>query len=267
MKTLLLFIALMVPVSAFSAYDILVPIRPQSLVTVNDNGTKTLKKIYIGSVDIPLSVFKGDTGPVGPVGPSGGPVGPVGPSGLNGVDGQRGLQGVTGASGPRGFDGSTGPKGDIGFQGAKGDLGAGGVISQSPINYQFHVIPADLQNLWYTDYDTWNVLFQSIEFNVYTSNAVVKITLHDNIGIYGANWCQIGLFLDAESVPTCTASFTGVPNTATFNAQQFTCIVPNLTAGVHQFRYTHRSQLCHYGNAAYDNIGNSRFIEFEEVLK
>lgn len=257
----------MVPASAFAAYDILVPIRPWSTVTVNDDGSKTLKKIHFGGTDIPFSFFRGDTGPVGPVGPSGGPVGPAGPSGLNGSNGDRGPQGVAGPQGLKGPTGNIGLTGPLGLQGPKGDLGAGGVFSQSPINFQYHSIPANLQNAWYTDADTWNVLLEPIYFNVYAVDSIVKVTLHENIGIYGDSWCNLGLFIDAESVPTCTASFSGTPNNASFNAQQFVCFLPALSTGVHAFKFTHRSQLCHYGNAAIDAIGISRFVEFQEIYK
>ena len=120
---------------------------------------------------------------------------------------------------------------------------------------------------WFQQGNVWTSFFPSYQvgFSKVCSSSSLRVHWTDNVGVYGASWCNIGLFLDNSEVPLCAGSWSGSPDTTMFNQQSIDCVVPLVLQGPHVVSVKHRSQYCVYGNYAFDYSGVSRYISVQEV--
>lgn len=114
--------------------------------------------------------------------------------------------------------------------------------------------------------DVWQVLTGfSIDHWKEYSDYLTRIEFTDNIGIAGASWCNIGIFMDDELSPRCFGAWSGSTGDYIFNQQTISCTVSGLPLGVHTWTIKHRSQYCVYGNYAFDEFGANRQLIIYEV--
>lgn len=170
--------------------------------------------------------------------------------------------GATGATGATGQAGQsiTGPQGPQGEQGIQGDKGASFVLHSTTLSND-----PNYSGAWVKNITTWTPLNIPYSFDVTSDNSYIRVTWTDNVGIYGPNWCNIGLFIDGNTSvsPACTGAFSGVTNTTIFNQQTLVCILPPLSVGTHTIGVYHRSQYCYYGFTAFDTDGGMRKLNVE----
>jgi hypothetical protein len=164
--------------------------------------------------------------------------GPSGADGLNGKDGVDGLPGLRGAS----------------------FVLTSTALTNSP-NYS---------GAWTTGITSWSPLAVPYEVNVTAENSYIRVTWSDIVGIYGPNWCNVGIFVDGNILnpPACSGAWSGVSNTTIFNTQTLLCVLPQLSVGVHSIGVFHRSQYCYYGYTAFNDLtggGGSRKLIIEAL--
>lgn len=94
----------------------------------------------------------------------------------------------------------------------------------------------------------------------------VDVYWTDNVGTYGASWCNVGIFFDDSVNPSCYGSWLGTYGYMNFGQQTIHCNI-SLTAGIHSFKIKHRSQHCAYGNypSTGDSFGSQRQLIIREV--
>jgi hypothetical protein len=164
-------------------------------------------------------------------------------------------------AGPKG-DSITGAVGPVGLTGEAGPRGASFVLHSTTLTNSPNYTGA-----WTVNKTTWTPLNVPYEINVTADNSYIRVTWTDNVGIYGPNWCNVGIFIDDNiSVPpVCSGAWSGVSGTTIFNQQTLVCILPQLTPGFHTVGVYHRSQYCYYGYTAFDLDGGSRKLIIEAL--
>lgn len=222
----------------------------------------------------------GAVGPVGPVGPAG-PVGSAGPAGpmpsftVNSLEDGLTSPEIIKMGSPaepllvfhnfRGPVGLTGPAGATGPVGPAGPAGSG---SSLPWNFSIrNMSTTDFQPVWLRQGSTWTDYNIPFDLTIMKNevDSKLRVSWTDNIGVFGSAWCSVGLFLDADIIPICAGSWSGVSANSVFNQQQISCLVSAVSAGNHQLTVKHRSQYCVYGNYAFDAEGYNRKLTVEEV--
>lgn len=118
----------------------------------------------------------------------------------------------------------------------------------------------------WTEDTSWLIDGQPTAFFKSNESSTVDIYWTDNVGTYGAAWCNVGIFVDEETNPACFGSWLGTYGYMNFNQQSLHCNV-NLPAGIHSFKVKHRSQHCAYGNypSTNDAFGTQRQLLIREV--
>jgi len=107
----------------------------------------------------------------------------------------------------------------------------------------------DFTNTWFRDPSQW-IESYGLNFTV-ESNTLVELMITENVGIYGNNWCSLGLFLNDATEPFAVGSWSGTSGTTTFNNVNLFGVVYILPAGQNTIFLKHMSQYCHYGNAPF----------------
>ncbi len=169
-------------------------------------------------------------------------------------------------AGVQGIQGIQGVQGDTGATGADGSPGLPGPTAPERILYINRLSIADFVPVWLNQGNSWLPFVPafSVIFSKISDTSLLRLGWSDNVGIYGASWCNIGLFLDSEAVTNCTGSWSGVTGTTIFNQQNISCVLAAIPAGTHSIQVKHRSQYCVFGNYAFDSSGSNRFISVEE---
>lgn len=170
------------------------------------------------------------------------------------------LQGPQGIQGPQGERGYTGVDGQMGPQGLEGTCPN---IAPAPLHYV--TFPNNKEPVWFMDSAHWVQLQEPQTFDItYPQN--LTLTFSENVGVYGPSWCQLGVFLNDDVTPVCVGSYSGVSGSIIFNNQTLKCVIsPVLTSSL-VVTLKHRSQYCHYGNSAFDDLGSNRSLLIEERL-
>lgn len=167
---------------------------------------------------------------------------------------------LTGAQGIQGI------QGEQGIQGIQGEQGAPAPVSPERLLYINRLSIAAFVPMWFTQGNSWtrfNPDFM-LTFNKTSDTSILRVSWSDNVGIYNASWCNIGLFVDNVITSGCTGSWSGINGITVFNQQNISCVLSDIPSGLHTLYVQHRSQYCVYGNYAFDNQGSNRFISVEE---
>jgi hypothetical protein len=164
---------------------------------------------------------------------------------------------TTGAQGPAGPAGPAGPVGP-----------AGPAAITTVYSVQYGIDKFDQK--WNNPVFDSNNLRQWVPFSplydlvvdVPSAQTNLRVTWTDNVGIYDASWCNVGVFFDDQRTPVCWGSWSGVLGTSIFNTQTVSCIT-HLSPGSHTFSVKHRSEYCMYGNYPFDIVGSPRSLTVE----
>lgn len=118
--------------------------------------------------------------------------------------------------------------------------------------------PNDQTNAWYTDDSEWLPL-ADFTFTTF-ENSYVDLRYSDNVGIYGFNWCTLGIFLDDSLVPLVIGAYSGNADSTVFNSVTLHAETQIEVPGLHVLHVRHRSQYCHYGNSPISDIPVKTYV-------
>lgn len=145
--------------------------------------------------------------------------------------------------------------------------------NQLRLNKSTNGVTPEWQLNWptWSEDESWYIVPPYIQpqYTVYTKQkeiSTLDIFWTDNVGTYGASWCNVGIFVDDSNTPVCYGSYIGTAGYMLFNQQSLHCTI-SLPAGDYAFKVKHRSQHCSYGNypSTGDSFGTMRQLVIREV--
>lgn len=121
---------------------------------------------------------------------------------------------------------------------------------------------------WNTN-QNWEIL---APFDVYFNNSSIvdahlEINFTDNVAVYAddvnGTYCNIGIFVDNNPAPYCTATFSGVYGYVNFDQKTIHCDIDYISTGVHHIIVKHRSDNCAYGSSPKGEFSTSRKLNIK----
>ncbi len=124
---------------------------------------------------------------------------------------------------------------------------------------------------WKTQGNSWQQTYGNFQVThkKRTATSLIKISWQDNVGISGANWCNVAIFIDgglSYGPKACSGSWYGDGyGWNSHSTRSMVCAVEKLAAGNHTYAVYDRSGYCYYGNYPWDGNGGSRELIVEEI--
>ena len=112
---------------------------------------------------------------------------------------------------------------------------------------------------WKTQGNAWQELNTGyrVSLNKRFSSSLLRINLTENVGINtGGYWCSLGVAMDGAMRPECVWDWYQGYN---HNHYTVSCMIPNVSAGVHNFQVWDKGGYCYYGNYPWE-YGNRQLV-------